>query len=103
MRRARRRGWWQRAALRGEATAARGRVRRARAHARCARGVRREHGGAPPHDPAPYAHDLYANLRTLDAVGAAEILIEAVPEDDAWLAIADRLTRAVHAEDDDRD
>ena len=37
-----------------------------------------------------------------DAVGAAEILIEAVPEDDAWLAIADRLTRAVHAEEDDR-
>lgn len=54
-------------------------------------------------DPAAYAHDLYANLRTLDAAGAAEILIEAVPGNDAWLAIGDRLTRAVHAEDDDRD
>jgi L-threonylcarbamoyladenylate synthase len=56
-----------------------------------------------PLEAAPYAHDLYANLRMLDAVGAAEILIEAVPADDAWLAIADRLMRAVHAEDDDRD
>ena len=54
-------------------------------------------------EPAAYAHDLYANLRTLDAAGAAEILIEAVPADEAWLAIGDRLTRAVHAEDDDRD
>jgi L-threonylcarbamoyladenylate synthase len=54
-------------------------------------------------EPAAYAHDLYANLRTLDNVGATEILIEAIPSDDAWLAIGDRLTRAVHAEDDDRD
>jgi len=52
-------------------------------------------------DPVAYAHDLYANLRTLDAVGAHEILIEAVPTSDAWLAIVDRITRAVHAEDGD--
>ncbi len=56
-----------------------------------------------PRDPVAYAHDLYANLRTLDGVAAREILIEAVPTTDAWLAIADRVTRAVHAEDDDRD
>jgi len=54
-------------------------------------------------DPAAYAHDLYANLRALDRASAREILIEAVPTTDAWLAIADRVTRAVHAEDDDRD
>lgn len=54
-------------------------------------------------DPAAYAHDLYANLRTLDGAGAGEILIEALPNTAAWLAIVDRVTRAVHAEDDDRD
>jgi L-threonylcarbamoyladenylate synthase len=41
-----------------------------------------------------YAHDLYANLRALDHAGAAAILIESVPDDDAWLAVRDRLTRA---------
>ena len=56
-----------------------------------------------PSDAAAYAHELYANLRTLDNAGAALILIESVPADDAWLAVADRLTRAVYAEDDDRD
>lgn len=88
--------------LAGEATAARGRVavlaRTLDAPAAFFGTWRRA-----PGDPAPYAHDLYANLRALDAAGAAEILIEAVPDGDAWLAIADRLTRAVHAEDDDRD
>jgi L-threonylcarbamoyladenylate synthase len=50
-----------------------------------------------------YAHDLYANLRALDAANADAIAIEAVPGDDGWLAIRDRLTRATHGEDDDRD
>lgn len=45
-------------------------------------------------DPAAYAHDLYANLRLLDHVGANCILVEAVPEDAAWAAIRDRLGRA---------
>lgn len=49
-------------------------------------------------DVSAYAHDLYANLRALDAVGAREILIETPPADDAWLAVRDRLLRAVHAE-----
>jgi len=54
-----------------------------------------------PADVSGYAHDLYANLRALDAVGAREIMIEAPPADDAWLAVRDRLQRAVHAEGDD--
>ncbi len=54
-------------------------------------------------DAAAYAHDLYANLRALDAANADVILIEAVPGDDAWLAVRDRLTRAARGEDDDRD
>lgn len=54
---------------------------------------------AAPRTPAGYAHDLYANLRTLDASGAGLILIEALPEDAAWLAVRDRLARATHGED----
>jgi L-threonylcarbamoyladenylate synthase len=50
-----------------------------------------------------YAHDLYANLRALDAANADAILVEAVPVDDAWLAVRDRLARATRGEDDDRD
>lgn len=50
-----------------------------------------------------FAHDLYASLRALDAAGAASILIEDVPDDAAWLAVRDRITRAAHGEDDDRD
>jgi L-threonylcarbamoyladenylate synthase len=52
---------------------------------------------------AAYAHDLYANLRALDAANADAMLIEAVPDDDPWLAVRDRLTRATHGEEDDRD
>jgi L-threonylcarbamoyladenylate synthase len=56
-----------------------------------------------PATTAGYAHDLYANLRALDAADADAIAIEAVPGDDAWLAIRDRLARATRGEDDDRD
>jgi len=56
-----------------------------------------------PRDPAAYARELYASLRTLDAAGVDAILIEAVPADDAWAAVADRLARATHGDDDDRD
>jgi L-threonylcarbamoyladenylate synthase len=56
-----------------------------------------------PADAAQYAHDLYSNLRTLDAANADVILIETVPEGDAWLAVRDRLQRATRGVDDDRD
>ena len=52
---------------------------------------------------APYAHDLYANLRTLDAANADVILIETVPDGDEWFAVRDRLLRATRGVDDDRD
>jgi L-threonylcarbamoyladenylate synthase len=58
---------------------------------------------AAPADAAGYAHDLYANLRTLDAANADVILIETPPADAAWLAVRDRLGRATRGEDDDRD
>jgi L-threonylcarbamoyladenylate synthase len=41
-----------------------------------------------------FAHDLYANLRSLDKAGAAAIFVEDVPEGLPWAAVLDRLTRA---------
>jgi L-threonylcarbamoyladenylate synthase len=41
-----------------------------------------------------YTHDLYAHLRTLDKVGAACLLVQEIPADEAWDAVRDRLTRA---------
>ena len=66
-------------------------------------GFRRTSGSQAPADAAAYAHDLYANLRALDAANADVILIEAVPDGDAWLAVRDRLARATRGVDDDRD
>ena len=62
-----------------------------------------ESGCSAPADADAYAHDLYANLRTLDAANADVILIETVPPGDAWLAVRDRLVRATRGVDDDRD
>ena len=45
-------------------------------------------------DPARYAHDLYANLRRLDASGAKRIVVEAPPQSPVWEAVNDRLSRA---------
>jgi L-threonylcarbamoyladenylate synthase len=50
-----------------------------------------------PDEPRAAARALYHALRELDALGADEIWLEAVPADDAWAAIADRLARAVAA------
>ena len=63
------------------------------------------HGCADPHDarllwraaatdPVRYAHDLYANLRDLDACGADFIIVEALPDGTEWHPIRDRLGRA---------
>ena len=43
---------------------------------------------------ARYAHELYANLRALDAQNVSQILVEAPPRSPAWTAINDRLERA---------
>ncbi|HSY23967.1 MAG TPA: L-threonylcarbamoyladenylate synthase [Polyangiaceae bacterium] len=47
-----------------------------------------------PADAAAYAHALYATLHALDAEGVAAIFVQRVPADDAWRAVADRLSRA---------
>jgi L-threonylcarbamoyladenylate synthase len=49
-------------------------------------------------DPGAYGHDLYANLRRLDATGAKRIVVEAPPNEPAWEAVNDRLQRAAATE-----
>jgi L-threonylcarbamoyladenylate synthase len=49
---------------------------------------------AAPADAAGYAHDLYANLRALDAAACDAILVEQPPQEAAWAAVNDRLQRA---------
>jgi L-threonylcarbamoyladenylate synthase len=53
--------------------------------------------------PESYARDLYSNLRTLDKAGCQKILVQGVPEAEAWEAVRDRLLRAATsiAESDD--
>jgi L-threonylcarbamoyladenylate synthase len=48
-----------------------------------------------------YAHDLYANLRTLDKAGCSRILVQEVPGDERWDAVRDRLVRAAARESAD--
>jgi L-threonylcarbamoyladenylate synthase len=47
-----------------------------------------------PADPEGYASLLFAALHALDDAGAAVIVVEAVPDEEPWLAVRDRLTRA---------
>ncbi len=54
-----------------------------------------------PATAAAYGHDLYANLRKLDANGADLIVVEAPPADAAWEAVRDRLSRAAAGIDED--
>ena len=49
---------------------------------------------AAPQAAAGYAHDLYANLRALDAADCAVMLVEEPPAAMAWAAVRDRLGRA---------
>jgi L-threonylcarbamoyladenylate synthase len=50
-------------------------------------------------DPAGYAHDLYAALRSMDAFDADVILVEAPPASAPWHGVNDRLRRAAHDSD----
>jgi L-threonylcarbamoyladenylate synthase len=45
-------------------------------------------------DPVAYARALFATLHALDETGVDAVVVEAVPEGDAWLAVADRIRRA---------
>jgi L-threonylcarbamoyladenylate synthase len=58
------------------------------------RGTRVREWIAAGAEPLRYGHDLYANLRRLDASGAQRILVEAPPQAPEWEAVNDRLLRA---------
>jgi L-threonylcarbamoyladenylate synthase len=47
-----------------------------------------------PADPVAYAAQLYAVLHELDDAGVERILVALPPDEEAWLAIRDRLRRA---------
>jgi len=47
-----------------------------------------------PHDAEAFARALYAELHRCDEAGAEMIVVEAPPDEPAWMAIADRLRRA---------
>ncbi len=52
---------------------------------------------AMPDEAAAYGRVLYATLRDLDRLEASRLLVEAVPEDEVWGAVRDRLQRAAAA------
>jgi len=47
-----------------------------------------------PGDPVTAAHDLFADLREMDATGVELIWVETPPLDPAWDGVRDRLDRA---------
>jgi len=47
-----------------------------------------------PSEPEPFAHDLYAALRELDALGCVRIVVQKPPATEGWRAVLDRLGRA---------
>lgn len=49
-----------------------------------------------PSEPVQYAARLYAALHELDAVGVDRIVVSLPPDTETWLAIRDRLRRAMH-------
>lgn len=48
---------------------------------------------ALPPDPTQYARKLYGTLHDLDDAGVDAIVVQGVPRDEAWWAVADRLRR----------
>jgi L-threonylcarbamoyladenylate synthase len=51
-------------------------------------------GRALPADPVGFARGLFAALHALDDAGVTRLFVEAPPDDEPWLAVADRLRRA---------
>jgi L-threonylcarbamoyladenylate synthase len=50
-----------------------------------------------PHDPEAFARAIYGQLHECDEAGAEVVIIEALPDEDSWKAIADRLNRAARS------
>jgi L-threonylcarbamoyladenylate synthase len=51
-----------------------------------------------PRDPAQYARLLYRTLHDLDDAGVDVIVVQGVPNDEAWWAVSDRLKRGSSTE-----
>jgi L-threonylcarbamoyladenylate synthase len=83
------------AALQATPAAARSTVAVYSRHARIPDGVAAQR--QMPDEAAAAAHDLFAVLRDLDAIGAAQIWVERPPTDPAWDGVNDRLRRAAAA------
>ena len=47
-----------------------------------------------PDNACAAAHELFATLRALDALGVDQIWVETPPSDEAWEGVRDRLQRA---------
>jgi L-threonylcarbamoyladenylate synthase len=47
-----------------------------------------------PHDPEAFARAIYSQLHECDNAGAEVMIVECLPNQDEWKAIADRLNRA---------
>jgi L-threonylcarbamoyladenylate synthase len=54
---------------------------------------------ALPREPAQYARLLYGTLHDLDDAGVDAIVVQGVPDDEAWWAVADRLRRGSTTEE----
>jgi L-threonylcarbamoyladenylate synthase len=81
-----------------EVRSAKSEVRRSRthviAHTRIPAGAGWGRLWVIPHDAAAFARAIYATLHQCDEAGAELIVVEALPEEPEWRAIADRLRRA---------
>ncbi len=64
------------------------------ARAEAPSGLQEVYWQAAPRAAAAYAHELYASLRRLDALGCDLILVEAPPAVPGWQGVNDRLMRA---------
>ncbi|MFA5912299.1 MAG: L-threonylcarbamoyladenylate synthase [Burkholderiales bacterium] len=74
--------------------ALRGRKVAVLARAEAPPGLHEVHWQSAPCALAGYAHELYASLRRLDALGCELILVEAPPAAPGWQGVNDRLNRA---------
>jgi L-threonylcarbamoyladenylate synthase len=56
-----------------------------------------------PDDPADYARELYAQLRSIDYLKVERVMCEILPAQSQWTGVRDRLARAAAAHDSESD